>query len=1029
MTTAVEAEAASFASPGMSDSIRRMLRYARPQWPKLAAVVGLSMLDMGLNAQLSLSFKYLIDDVFVNKNSRAFAVIVAALGASIAIVATAGVFRDRLYASAIAQVAASLRTRLFEHLQKLSAGFYARTPAGEIISRFSTDVADLERVYLNAAQYGIMPVLDAALSTALAFWLDWRLALIAVLAFPLCLAGPRLLSATTARSSLDRKRHEFTLLNAVGENVAAQSLVRAFALENFFLRRFHASNLDVRSAASRLGFSMLLMERSGFTTAQALQVVVIAGGGWLVFRGEMSIGAFAAFLSIFVTLAESLSELAQYLPDVAQAGGAIESVEQLLIETAQVADAPHAASLAPLSRAIEFRDVTFSYDGSRLNLDGVSLTIPAGSSAAFVGPSGSGKSTILTLIMRLYDPASGAVLVDGVDLRAATLESLRAQTAIVFQDNFLLTASIRENIRIADPESDQERIERAARQAGLLDFIDSLPEGYDTVVSQGWLSGGQRQRLAIARALLRNPRLLILDEATSALDSATEAHINRTIEEAAEGRTVLSVTHRLGSAVKADQIFFLDKGRVVEHGTHAELLEANGAYARMWGKQSGFEISAAGDEARVTVERLRDIPLLADLDESVLVELQRSLRTERCAQDDFVFHEGEGGDKLYLLVRGTAEVLKASARGPRRVEVLQDGDIFGEQALLNDQPRSASVRAKTDCILLTLTREKFRTITGRAPELRWKLREAANIAEYRTEEAASGEVSPWSKYRHDLLTPVNHILGYGEILAEDLADAGQREASTLAQRFCEAGRTLTQTIDSRLPSGRTPAGDAIESLRIELSPYLAEIDKIVGELEHHDLEDRAARDLENVAVAAIAFRALLYDPESTAWLPGAGTSRLAEIKAGVPAAAGHILVVDDNHSGRDLLCRKLEREGYLVSSASGGAAAIEMVEASPFDLVLLDVMMPDIGGIDVLQRWKSEGRLAHLPVIVTSAMDEVASAVRCIDLGAEDYLTKPFDPAMLRARIANCIEKKRQRERRLPEEDASSRGKGVAALP
>jgi ATP-binding cassette subfamily B protein len=291
---------------------------------------------------------------------------------------------------------------------------------------------------------------------------------------------------------------------------------------------------------------------------------------------------------------------------------------------------------------------------------------------------------------------------------------------MVFQDSFLFNTTIRENIRVGRSGATDAEVEAAARAAELHGLIERMPAGYETVVGErgGRLSGGQRQRIAIARAMLRDPAILILDEATSALDAATEAAINLTLAHISKGRTVIAVTHRLATVGQADRIFVLNHGQLVEHGRHQELLASQGIYAQLWEKQSGFVISEDGANATVDAARLRAIPLLAALDEALRAEIARRFVTERFPADRLVVHEGDPGDKFYIIVRGSVQVTTGTKGPERELAVLQDGDHFGEIALLQDVPRTATIRTRTDCLFVTLSRELLMRLMETAPQLR-----------------------------------------------------------------------------------------------------------------------------------------------------------------------------------------------------------------------------------------------------------------------------------------------------------------------
>ncbi|MGA3202369.1 MAG: ATP-binding cassette domain-containing protein, partial [Bryobacteraceae bacterium] len=616
------------------------------------------------------------------------------------------------------------RQRMFEHLQRLSLEFYARTQMGDVMSRFSNDVGAVEKGLQAGVAWGLQPVLDLILSAALVLSLEWRLATLGILLCPLCVLGPRLLTKKATGASVAKQAQESQIMSSLQETLMAPALVRAFNLQEPTVTQFHQRNTLLFGASLRLGFLTSLMERSASFGTLILQVVVMAISGYLAFRGTISIGTFAAFQALFVSLSHSFMYLAQYTPNLIQTSGGMIRIEELLNEPEKVPDAPGATALAPFSKALQLRDVTFGYNPELPNLTHVSLRIDRGESVAFVGPSGSGKSTVLSLLQRFYDPDSGVVLFDGLDMRHVSQASLRAQTAVVFQESFLFNTTIRANISLARPDAADEEIVAAAKAAEIHDFIVSLPEGYQTIAGErgSRFSSGQRQRMAIARAVLKNPAILVLDEATSALDAASEQAINSTLARIARGRTMISVTHRLSSVVGLDRVFLFDRGRLMEEGSHAELLGAGGRYADLWRKQSGVQVDAAEERARVDARWLAELPLMKGVSTETLAEVARWFGTEAFKEDRAIVQQGDPGDRFYILARGTVEVTRFENGNSVRVANLQDGDYFGEMALLSDQPRNATVRTLTPCVCLSLSRDLFDRLLAREPELREHIR-------------------------------------------------------------------------------------------------------------------------------------------------------------------------------------------------------------------------------------------------------------------------------------------------------------------
>ncbi|HVF55497.1 MAG TPA: ATP-binding cassette domain-containing protein [Pyrinomonadaceae bacterium] len=707
--------------------LRILLRYVKPYTPRTLLLFVTLVVEGTFNVLLALGLKFLIDFAITPRDANVFALILTGLAAGFLLTAVSQVIRDYLYAWLGSRVLNDLRKEMFRHLQRLSPDFYARAQMGDLLSHFSSDLAAIENAVVLGVPGALLCVINIIFSTCVLFALDWRLALGAMLGIPLCVVGPKILGPRALKEGYTLRGEQAALSSIIHENLAAQQIVRAFGLKKSVLSNFEGQAERVARLATRFNFLSYVTERSPNIGMLLFNVLLISGGSYLAYAGSLSIGSLVSFNALFITVSSSVMGLTAVTPTLLQATGGMQRVRELLDEQPTVVEAANARRLSSLSSGIRFEDVTFGYTGGQSNLVNVSMNLPKGARIAFVGHSGCGKSTSLNLVMRFYDPQAGRVTFDGTDLREAALDSLYEQTGVVFQESFLFNMSVRENVRLGKPGAADAEVETAARAAELHDIVAAMPEGYDTIVGErgGRLSGGQRQRVAIARALIRNPSLLILDEATSALDPATEAAINETLGRVSSGRTVISVTHRLKSVVDYDDIFVFKEGRIIEHGTHEELLGRGGTYAGMWRRQNGTSVSADGDLRVTDVSILRDVPLFKDLDESYLRDISEMFITERVPAGRTLIAEGDEGNRFYIIIRGKVAVSVTDDDGNvLHVATLDDGDYFGEIALVADIPTTASVVTLVPSIFIILQREQLYKLMQQHAKLGAQVREA-----------------------------------------------------------------------------------------------------------------------------------------------------------------------------------------------------------------------------------------------------------------------------------------------------------------
>jgi ATP-binding cassette subfamily B protein len=566
-------------------------------YKKMLAFVSLGVLVETLfNVIMPLSLKFLIDDALGEEDFQALYKILGVLATAGIITSIVAVWYERWDAKLAACLITDVRTRLFEHVQNLPAAYFARTKRGEILSRFSVDLSAFEGSIKGFANSAALPFFELIAGIVLMLFLNWQLAAISLLVFPITLIGPRILTPKAVQANYEQKLNESSLLGMVQENVAAQAVVKAFSLQRRTLGWFTMRNDEARRKIASAAFLSTMVERTVTISVLLLHLVVLAIGAYLATKGQITIGTFVTFESAFWEVSYNIAHVMHFIPVSIQSAAAVRHIQEMLDEPTRGADRPGAPDLPRITNDISFDRVTFKYEGSQEPvLDNLSLKLNVGKSIAIVGPSGSGKSTLLNLILRLYVPDEGRVSIDGVDIRRVTRESLRRHMAVVFQENMLFNMSIRENIRLGKEGATDQEVERAARKAEIHRYIMSLPQKYDTPVGERGetLSGGQRQRIAIARAIVRDPSVLLLDEATSALDQTTEAAINKTLLKLAKGRTMIFSTHRLTSVVDMDEIIVIAGGKAIERGSHAKLLAANGMYRKLWDDQSHHPHQAA----------------------------------------------------------------------------------------------------------------------------------------------------------------------------------------------------------------------------------------------------------------------------------------------------------------------------------------------------------------------------------------------------------------------------------------------------
>jgi len=565
----------------------RLLAQIRPYSKSLVITGMLLVANIGLGLVPPLLQRDIIDDVIGAGDLSRLGGLIGLLAVVQVLLHSAGFGEMYLRHTLGQRFIYDLRVKLYAYLQQLSLSFFEQTSTGELMSRVTSDVDALESFVTHGITLSVVDFLRLAAASIVLIVLDWRLSLCVLVPLPIIAISLRRFNRR-ARPIYRQARDRLGQINArLQDSLAGMRVIQAFGQEEGELERF-------RSASEMYFRERIRAIQTWSTFFPALHLVaalggalVLGAGAWMVVRQSLSLGTLVAFLSYTLSFYNPLNRLTEIDNIVQQAIASGQRVYELLDEVPQIQDGEGAIDLGKVRGEVVFENVRFRYTDGEEVLHGVSFRMAPGEVVALVGPSGAGKTSIASLLCRFYDPVEGRILVDGHDLRDVQVASLRDNVAVVLQDTFLFNTTIRDNLRYGRPEVGESEMIEAARAAYAHEFIEQLPDGYDTEIGERGvkLSGGQKQRLALARAILADPAILILDEATSSVDAEAEYLIQRALDEVMRGRTSLVIAHRLSTIRSADKIVALEHGTIREVGDHQELLSAGGLYSQLYRRQ------------------------------------------------------------------------------------------------------------------------------------------------------------------------------------------------------------------------------------------------------------------------------------------------------------------------------------------------------------------------------------------------------------------------------------------------------------